>query len=111
MITKRIKPVTAYGSLGRVQAVSFNVKSMEDNLFDSVVFKHTLITADGLFACDASDRFSYTTSAVSKFTGTNEKGDLTCTWDASPAGAFTIVAQALGFELEHDDKSTSFFEG
>ena len=111
MITKRIKPVIAYGSLGRVQATSFNVRSMEDNLFDYVVFKHALLTADGLFACDSSDKFNYTTDAVSAFTGLNEKGEFTCTWDASPHGAFTIVAQALGFELDQDPKSTSFFEG
>lgn len=110
MITKRIKPVTAYGSLGRVQATSFNVKSMEDNLFDSVVFKHTLITADGLFACDSSDRFNYTTDPVSVFTGLNEKGEFTCTWDASAEGA---QYWALGFEFESsvaEDKA-AFFEG
>jgi hypothetical protein len=113
MITKRIKPVIAYGSLGRVQATSFNVRSMEDNLFDSVVFKHTLLTADGLFACDSSDKFNYTTDAVSAFTGINEAGEKTCTWDASPEGAFTIVAQALGFEFEPQSEATkqTFFEG
>jgi len=113
MITKRIKPVIAYGSNGRVEASSFNVKGMDDDLFTSVIFKHTLLTADGLFACDSSAKFNYTPSDVSAFTGLNEKGEFTCTWDASPEGAFTIVAQALGFEFEPQNEATkqTFFEG
>jgi hypothetical protein len=112
MITKRIAPVTAYGSLGRVQATSYTVRSMEDDLFGSVVFKHELITEEGLFACSASHTFKYTTADTSAFTGVNDKGELTCTWDASPAGAFLIVAQAMGFELLGGTKTdTAFFEG
>jgi hypothetical protein len=111
MITKRIKPVVAYGSLGRVEATSYNVRSMEDNLFDTVSFKHELLTESGLFACSASHTFKYTTDAVSAFTGVNEKGELTCTWDASAEGAYIIVAQALGFELEGNKLTDSFFEG
>jgi hypothetical protein len=112
MITKRIKPVTAYGSLGRVEATSYTVRSMEDDLFGSVVFKHELLTDEGLFACAASHTYKYTTSAESAFTGVNDKGELTCTWDASPAGAFLIVAQAMGFELLGGTKTdTAFFEG
>jgi hypothetical protein len=111
MITKRIAPVVAYGSLGRVEATSYTMRSMEDDLFGTVVFKHELITEDGLFACAASHTFKYTTSAESAFTGVNEKGEMTCTWDASPEGAFLIVAQAMGFELLGGVKTdAAFFE-
>jgi len=109
MITKCIKPVTAYGSLGRVEATSYTVRSMEDDLFSMVVFKHELITEEGLFAASASHTFKYTTAETSAFTGVNDKGQLTCDWDASPEGAYTIIAQCMGFELLGDLK-TAFFE-
>jgi hypothetical protein len=109
MITKSIKPVTAYGSLGRVQACSYTVKSMEDDLFGTVVFKHELITEEGLFACAASHTFKYSKADTSAFTGVNDKGQLTCDWDASPEGAYTIIAQCMGFELVGGLK-TAFFE-
>jgi hypothetical protein len=111
MITKRIKPVVAYGSMGRVEATSYTVRSMEDNLFDTVSFKHELLTESGLFACAASHTFKYTTADTSAFTGVNDKGELTCAWNASPEGAFLIVAQAMGFELLGGVKTdTAFFE-
>jgi hypothetical protein len=113
MITKRIKPVVAYGSMGRVEATSYTVRSMEDNLFDTVSFKHELLTESGLFACSASHTFKYTSDAESKYTGLDDSGTMTCTWDASAEGAYIIVAQALGFEFEPTADATkeSFFEG
>ena len=82
---------------------------MEDDLFSMVVFKHELITEEGLFAASALHTFKYTTAETSAFTGVNDKGELTCEWDASPEGAYTIIAQAMGFELVGGLK-TAFFE-
>lgn len=85
MITVQIKPATAYVNGKQMVAEAINVVSVSDNLFDHVVFKYTLLTAEGLWAGEAS----YELVGREQYT----------TWDASPEGAYTIVAKGIGVEF------------
>lgn len=85
MITVPIKPVAAYVNGKKAIATQFNVVSLKDNLFDNVSFLYTLMDADGVWAGEA----------VFELKGREEY----TTWDASPEGAYRIVAQGIGLEL------------
>lgn len=80
-----ITPQVCYCNGKQITATQFNVVSVADNLFDHVVFKYTLFDATGGFAGEAS----YELKGVEQYT----------TWDASPEGAFEIVAKGIGLEL------------
>lgn len=85
MITVPIKPAKAYVNGKQMIATQFNVVSLKDNLFDNVTFLYTLMDKDGSWAGEATfelvGREQYTT------------------WDASPEGAYRIVAQGIGLEI------------
>ena len=88
MKTINITPTVAFVNGTKMTAEAINVVSVSDNLFDHVIFKYTLLTAQGEWAGEASfelkGRENYTT------------------WDASAEGAYQIVAAAIGVEFAGD---------
>ena len=97
MKTVRIKPVTAYVNGKQMTAEAISVVSVCDNLFDHVVFKYTLFDA----ACQWSGEASYELKGIEQYQ----------TWDASPEGAYAIVAAGIGLEFEPAVGKLAFFEG
>lgn len=85
MITVSIKPAKAYVNGRQMIATQFNVKSLNDNLYDAVTFLYTLLDENGVWAGEA------TTSLIGR--------DNYLTWDATASGAHKIVADAIGLEL------------
>jgi len=85
---KTIKPSSAFTSSGRVTVEKINLLSVSDNLVDKVTFKFTLADKEGAIACDGIFTL---------------EGDKYGTWDASDRGAYTIVCEALGLELEENN--------
>ena len=104
MTTKQIQPVIAYANGKRMTAEQVNVVSVSDNLFDTVILKHTLYNALGAWAGEACNEFQYEVceAGLSEYIESEisvSGGIHLCKWDASPEGAYKIVAQALGFEF------------
>lgn len=95
MMLKKINPFPAFANGQRITATAISVVSVSDNLFDHVIFKYTLHTANGMQAGEASF----------ELLGLNQYQ----TWDASPDGAYTIVAEGIGVEFADVEKS-AFFE-
>jgi hypothetical protein len=85
MRTVQIKPQAAFANGKRMLATQFNVVSIEDNLFDAVTFKYTLFDEHMVWAGESV--FSL------------EGRDTYLTWDASPEGAYTLVAEGIGLEI------------
>lgn len=97
MKTVHIKPAVAYVNGKRMTAVHLNVVSVQDNLFDHVVFKYTLLDADGLWAGEAT----YELVGLEQYQ----------TWFATPEGAFEIVAAGIGLEIiPCDEGKVAFVE-
>ena len=97
MMFKKIKPFPAFANGQRMTATAISVVSVSDNLFDHVVFKYTLLTAQGEWAGEASHELK----GLEQYR----------TWDASPEGAYTIVAAGVGLEFEPVIGKSAFFEG
>lgn len=86
MKTVAIKPIKAFSNTGKLlMATQLNVESKFDNLFDHVIFAYVLLDA-GNQRCGES-----TFPLIGRETY--------CTWDASAANAFEIVASGIGVEL------------
>lgn len=85
MKTVPIKPVKAYVNGKQMEATQFNLVSISDNLFDHVIFKYTLLDADGTWAGEATYELVGETDYKK--------------WDATPAGAYQIVASGIGLEI------------
>ena len=96
MKTVHIKPQVAFANGRRMIATQFNVVSISDNLFDHVVFKYTLMDANGSWAGEST----YELKGLSEYS----------TWFATPEGAYAIVAAGIGLELVSDDKEAMFVE-
>lgn len=94
MITVQIKPEKCYVNGKQIIATQFNVVSISDNLFDHVIFKYTLLDSDGVWCGEA----------VSELKGVEEY----TRWDATPTGAYAIVAECVGLEILQT-KSGSLF--
>ena len=93
------KPIVAFPAFVNGQhmvAHSINVISVADNLFDHAVFKYTLYDADCHWAGEGAHEI---------------KGAEYSAWDASPADAFQIVADAIGFTFVPYDCGTFFGTG
>ena len=86
MKTVAIKPVLAFANGKRMIATQLNVISREDNLFDFVLFEYTLFDDANQFAGSST----YTLPVLAEYS----------TWNATPSGAFVIVAAGIGVELE-----------
>jgi len=103
MKTVQIKPVTAYAHGRRFVATSFNVDSRNDDLFGEVSFKHIMFNAFGVQVGEAQTQYTYTQADVGQskmITISDDQSEGVCEWDASAEGAYTIVAQSLGLEIE-----------
>jgi len=85
MITKQIQPAKAYVNGKQMIAEKINIISIGDNLFDHVTFKYTLFTDDGGWAGEATF----------ELVGLDDYKK----WDASPEGAYQIVADGIGVEF------------
>lgn len=85
MITVQIKPQIAFANGKRMEATQFNVVSISDNLFDSVTFKYTLYDENMVWSGEST----YSLEGRENY----------LTWDASPEGAYSLVAQGIGLQL------------
>jgi hypothetical protein len=86
MKTVKIKPYTAFFHGKKATATGLNVVSVQDNLFDHVVFKYTLLDENNQWAGEST----YELKGLAAYQ----------TWFATPEGAFEIVAAGIGLELE-----------
>lgn len=96
MITVSIKPAKAYVNGKQMIATQFNVKSLNDNLYDAVTFLYTLLDEHGVWAGEA------TTSL--------EGRENYLKWDATASGAYKIVADAIGLEIVDEAPKLFSFE-
>ena len=96
MKTVQIVPQLAFANGKRMEATQFNVVSISDNLFDHVVYKYTLFDENMVWAGES------TTELV----GLEQYQ----TWDATPEGAYTIVAAAIGLEIAPSVSKSAMFE-
>ena len=85
MITVQIKPAKAYVNGKQMIATQFNVKSLNDNLYDEVTFLYTLLDENGVWAGEATHSLSGRENYLA--------------WDATASGAYTIVASGIGLEI------------
>ena len=82
----QIKPVKAFTNTGKLTiATQLNVESVQDNLFDWVIFKYLLLDANGV-RCGES---TFELKGIEAYS----------TWFATPAGAFEIVAAGIDVEI------------
>lgn len=95
MRTVQIKPQLAFANGKRMEATQFNVVSISDNLFDAVTFKYTLFDENLVWAGEST--FSL------------EGRETYLTWDASPEGAYTLVAAGIGLELAPSVSKSGMF--
>lgn len=96
MITAQIKPQAAFANGKRMVATQFNVVSISDNLFDHVIFKYTLLDANGAWAGEST----YELNGIEEYSK----------WFATPEGAYIIVAAGIGLELIEKDTKAMFTE-
>jgi citrate lyase synthetase len=81
---KATKPLAVFNNGGLTRITKISLRSVSDNLVDSVTFKYVLFTdadetvGEGEVSLDASNY---------------------STWDASARGAYQIVCGRLGLEL------------
>jgi hypothetical protein len=85
MRTVQIKPYVAFANGKRMIATQFNVVSISDNLFDHVIFKYTLFDENMVWAGESTTELVGVTAYK--------------TWDATPEGAYQIVADCIGLEV------------
>jgi hypothetical protein len=91
MKTVKIKPYTAFVNGKRIVATQLNVFSIQDNLFDHVIFKYTLLDDDGLWAGEST----YELNGLAEYQ----------TWNTTADNAFEIVAAGIGLEVESVDEA------
>lgn len=85
MKTVQISPAVCFANGQRVIATQLNVESKKDNLFDYVQFKYLLLDAHGQHAGEGGYAL--------------EGREAYVTWDATPEGAYAIVAAALELQI------------
>jgi hypothetical protein len=96
MKTVKIVPQLAFANGKRMEATQFNVVSISDNLFDAVTFKYTLFDENMVWAGES--------------TYSLEGRETYLTWDASPEGAYTLVAAGIGLEIAPSVNKSAMFE-
>ena len=96
MKTVQIKPQIAFANGKKMSATQLNVVSISDNLFDHVVFKYTLLDENGVWAGEST----FELKGLEDYS----------TWDATPNGAFEIVATGIGLELVQENSKTIFVD-
>ena len=95
MKTVQITPQLAFANGKRMEATQFNVVSISDNLFDHVIFKYTLFDENMVWAGEST----------AELVGVEAYQ----TWDATPTGAYTIVAEAIGLEIAPTVNKSAMF--
>ena len=85
MKTVQIEEAVCFANGKRMIAAKLNVVSVSDNLFDQVVFRYTLFGGDGQWAGEST----FELNGLDQYT----------TWDATPAGAYRIVAAGIGVQI------------
>jgi hypothetical protein len=85
MKTVQVKPQVVYANGKRMIATQLNVTSVQDNLFDHVIFKYVLLDESGQWAGEST----YALVGLEQYQ----------TWFATPEGAFEIVAVGIGLEI------------
>jgi hypothetical protein len=85
MKTVQVKPQAAFANGKRMVATKLNVVSIQDNLFDHVVFKYTLLDANNSWAGEST----FELNGIEEYS----------TWFATPEGAYEIVAAGIGLEI------------
>lgn len=85
MKTVQIAPQIVFANGKRMSATQFNVVSIQDNLFDHVIFKYTLFDDASQWAGEST----YALVGLAQYQ----------TWFATPEGAFEIVAAGIGLEI------------
>lgn len=96
MKTVQIKPQIAFANGKKMSATQLNVVSIADNLFDHVIFKYTLLDANGVWAGEST----FELNGIEEYS----------TWDMSPQGAFEIVAAGISLEIVQDANKTVFID-
>ena len=96
MITVQINPAKAYVNGKQMIATKFNVKSLNDNLYDEVTFLYTLLDENGVWAGEATHTLKGRENYVA--------------WDATASGAYTIVAAGIGLEIVPSEGKMFEFE-
>ena len=96
MITVQIKPAKAYVNGTQMVATQFNVKSLNDKLYDEVTFLYTRLDENGVWAGEAT----YCLKGRENYV----------TWDASASGAYKIVADGIGLEIAEEAPKLFEFE-
>lgn len=95
MKSVNIKPTKAFANGKKVTATQLNVVSIQDNLFDHVVFKYTLFDAANKWAGESTF----------ELVGLEDYS----TWDTTPSGAYGIVAAGVGLEIIKDEEDKTVF--
>lgn len=89
---KNIVPIKMFVANGIAEAVGISVISAYDNLTDKVIFEYLI----------------YSSPTVTIGGGKIEiSGDDYALWDGSEMGAYELVAQKVGFELEKEGDNVS----
>jgi predicted dithiol-disulfide oxidoreductase (DUF899 family) len=96
MKTVQITPQIALANGKRMMATQFNVVSIQDNLFDHVIFKYTLFDENMVWSGEST----YELVGLEQYQ----------TWFATPEGAFEIVAAGIGINIIPVGGKTVFIE-
>ena len=96
MKTVQVKPQIAFANGKKMSATQLNVVSIQDNLFDHVIFKYTLLDEAGVWAGEST----YELNGIDEYS----------TWFATPEGAFEIVAAGIGLEIVQETNKTVFLD-
>jgi hypothetical protein len=96
MKTVQITPQIAFANGKRMMATQFNVVSIQDNLFDHVIFKYTLFDENMVWSGEST----YELVGLEQYQ----------TWFATPEGAFEIVAAGIGLNIIPVGGKTVFIE-
>jgi hypothetical protein len=96
MKTVQITPQIAFANGKRMLATQFNVVSIQDNLFDHVIFKYTLFDENMVWSGEST----YELVGLEQYQ----------TWFATPEGAFEIVAAGIGLNIIPVGGKTVFIE-
>lgn len=86
MKTVAINPAVCFANGKRMIATQLNVTSVQDNLFDHVIFKYVLLDASNQWAGEST----FALEGLEQY----------LQWDTSAHGAFGIVAAGIGLTLE-----------
>lgn len=94
----RIQPAVCFANGKRMIATQLNVVSVQDNLFDHVIFKYVLLDENNQWAGEST----YELNGIEEYS----------TWFATPEGAFDIVAAGIGLEivLPEGESKVAFLE-